>query len=173
MKKKSLSVVLFIVSIGLFCAPLLFKNILHSMQALGIAGIFLINFLGSATLFLPVPGIVSVAIGGSLYNPILVALAASFGSCLGEGVGFLFGYSSKQVFLLEKNKTLSYLLSYTFKSWFGVVVIFLFSAIPNPVFDGIGILAGISGLSLNRFLLIVFLGRLVRNLFIASFGHAL
>jgi membrane protein YqaA with SNARE-associated domain len=169
-KKKSLYVFLFILSTILLFLPLFFKQFFTQASQLGLIGIFLINFFSSATLFLPAPAFISVAVGGHLYNPFLVALLASLGSSLGEGTGFLFGYSSQKTIGFSSNhKVLYHLAKFIFEKY-GTVLIFLFSLIPNPVFDGIGIFAGISSYSTKRFFVVVFLGRFLRNLVISYFG---
>lgn len=170
--QRAFFIVIFLLSTCLILTPLFFKNFLLQVQTFGLAGIFLINFFSSATLFLPAPGILSVVVGGNIYNPFIVALLASLGSALGESVGFLFGYSSHKVINFEKHKLFYHLLSFTFKRY-GVLMVFLFSLIPNPLFDGIGILAGLSGFSPRKFILVVFAGRLIRNIAISYLGHYL
>lgn len=171
-KERIIYSILFLFSIGLLISPLFFRDFMKEVESLGLLGIFFINFFSSATLFLPSPGILSVAIGGSLYDPLTVALIASASSTLGEGVGFLFGFSSKKVLPLERHKILFHLLKFTFEKY-GTIIIFLFSLIPNPLFDGIGILAGIAGFAGSKFLIYVFAGRLLRNIGIAFIGTLL
>ncbi len=175
MKKnnKIVYIFLFLASTLLIFLPLFFKDYMSQFGSLGIFGVFLINFFSSSTLFLPSPAIFSVAVGGNLYNPLLVALFASIGSTLGEGTGFLFGHSSKKTLGFEqKHKVMYYLSNFLFTKY-GIFIIFLFSLVPNPVFDGIGIFAGIASFSAKRFLLAVFCGRLIRNIAIAYFGTTL
>lgn len=161
--------ILFLASTTIIFLPFLFRSQLEHFKSLGLWGIFLLNFLSSATILIPTPGILSVGIGGNLYNPILVALFASAGSSIGELTTFLFGLSSKEILHLTQHKFLSFLNAKSIQKG-GPWLVFLFSFIPNPFFDGIGMLVGMTSYSLVRFLLIVFAGRLTRNLIIAYIG---
>lgn len=146
--------------------PLLFRAQFEHVKSFGLFGILLVNFISSATIFVPTPGILSVGVGGSLYNPLLVAIAASLGSSFGELVTFGFGRSSKKVLNLKRIPFFPSLKN-EFIRKSGPLLVFIFSFIPNPFFDGIGLLVGISSFSLVQFLGLVFAGRLLRNLIVA------
>jgi len=162
-------VALFTVSTILLFLPFFFNIDFKSLTAFGMVGLFLINFFGSATLFLPAPAIFSVAVAGATINPILVAVVAALAGALGESVAYIFGYSSKEVLNLKKHKHI-YKYSKIIVHWKGGILIPLFAFFPNPLFDGLGILAGISDFPIKRFIVYVFLGRFVRNLGIAYLG---
>lgn len=167
---RKLYVFIFILSTIIIFLPLLIPFKLRDFMVLRIFGVFIVNLIGSATIFFPNLSILSVGIEGSHYSPMVVALAASLGSSLGESVGFMFGYSSKEMLELQKKHSIIYKVNNLLFSNLGPLVIFLFSLIPNPIFDGIGILVGMSSFSLKNFLIIVFAGRFLRNLIIASIG---
>lgn len=150
----------------LMFVPLFYKDQLESFKSLGILGIFFINLIGSATIFLPTPAILAVGIGAKLYNPVVVALVAAIGSSVGDSLGLIFGYASKEVLDIKTHPLLSYLGHYFLKKY-GSFILFLFAFIPNPIFDGMGIVAGLAGYSPVRFILITFCGRFLRNLLIA------
>lgn len=171
--KTQLYILLFFISTLAIFLPLLFKDFFVHFKSLGLLGIFFINFFSGATILIPTPGILSVGVGGALYNPILVALAASLGSSLGDGIGFLFGLSSKEILNLKQYRFVLHFEKIIFSKISGTLLIFLFSFIPNPFFDGIGLLAGMSSYSLTKFVSIVFAGRLLRNLIIAYIGSTL
>lgn len=160
---------LFIISTALLILPLFLDIDYKAFTALGLVGLFVINFLGSATFFLPAPAIVSVAIAAGSFNPIIVALVAAVASALGEAIAFIFGYSSAEVLNLKKHKYI-YKVSRALVHWKGGILIPLFSFVPNPLFDGLGILAGISNFPLLKFVIYTFLGRFVRNIGIAYLG---
>ncbi len=162
-RNRFIFIVLFIISTFVLLLPLFFKDQLKNVESFGLFGLFLINFFSSATIFLPSPGIVSVPVAAAIYNPLSVVLLGSLGSALGEGVGFLFGHSSMQVLNGKKHKILYHLNKFIFEKY-GLPLIVIFAAIPNPVVDGLGILAGMAGYPLHKFLLAVLLGRIVRNI---------
>lgn len=170
-KQKLLYIGIFLLSAFFLLSPLFFKVDIGNLKHLGILGVALFNFAASSTLFFPAPGILATGIGGSLYNPILVALAASIGSTIGESVGFAFGHSSRKLGS-GKHKMIDNLLSkYLHK--YGGLVIFLLAFIPNPFFDAVGILAGLTLYPLKKFILFVFLGRLTRDLIVAYVGSTI
>lgn len=173
LKKRLLYVFIFVFSTLLLILPLYFKDQLHYLGAFGLFGLFLINLLGSATIFVPAPVILSVGVAGNIYNPLIVALVSSLGSSLGESTGFLFGHSTRELFKLKHDHKLLYKFFIHIFHKHGAIVIILFSIIPNPLIDGIGIFAGFTGYSLKKFILLVFIGRLIRNIFVAYLGHAL
>lgn len=162
-------VALFAVSTILLFLPFFFDIDFKSLTAFGLTGLFLINFFGSATLFLPAPAIFSVAVAGATINPLLVALIAAIAGALGEAVAYIFGYSSKEVLNLKKHKHI-YKYSKIIVHWKKGILIPFFAFFPNPLFDGLGILAGLSDFPIKLFLLYVFLGRFVRNIGIAYLG---
>lgn len=167
MKKSYL--LIFLLSLIVIFLAFFFQARLLQLKTLGLLGIFLINLLGSATIFLPAPAIASVVAGGMLYPPFSVALVSAVGATLGDGLGFLLGHSSKEIFMLKRHKFLYPTLKDLFHQY-GSIMIFVFALIPNPVFDAIGILAGIFSFSPVRFFILLFLGRLIRNVILAQFS---
>lgn len=154
----------------LFLGIILFLPVFYQIhhqefRSLGLLGVFLLNLIGSAAIFLPSPAFLSVGISATQSDPLIVALVAALGGALGEGTTFLFGYSSHKLLRLEKHKWLKKFKNRVFDRW-GTLVILALSFFPNPFFDGIGILAGISKYPIKRFLLITFIGRLLRYLLI-------
>ena len=161
---------IFGVSILVIALAFIFRDRIAELEHLGLLGIMLINFFGSATLFFPAPGIATVVAGGALYSPIAVAVVSSFGATLGEIVGFLLGHSSKNLFY-KKHHTTFLIINDLFHT-FGGILIFLVALIPNPVFDAVGILAGFFHYPLMRFFVIIFVARFIRNFLLASLGSA-
>jgi membrane protein YqaA with SNARE-associated domain len=156
-------------SLTMVALPLLFASRLKDLKTFGYAGIFLLNFLGSATVLIPSTAIMSVGVGGSLYNPFVVALISSLGSSLGEVVGYGVGYSSEKIANLRRYKRVYKAFTFLFDKS-GELAVFVIAFIPNPFFDVIGIFAGISRFSLPKFLVIVFVARFLRDVIIASTG---
>lgn len=158
-----------ILSIVLIMVAFLFHEKLSEFRSLGLLGIFLINLIGSATLFLPAPGIASVVAGGGIYSPLAVAIIASLGASIGDMVGYLLGTSSKHILLKDKDGYFK-MLTYYFKKY-GALVIILLAFFPNPFFDAIGIVAGVLGYPLKKYFLWMFVGRLARNVLLAFVGN--
>lgn len=165
------SFIILIISIIIIALSFYFRTELSKFTSLGLVGIFIINVLGSATLFLPAPGIASVVAGGFLYHPLIVAIVSALGSAIGDMVGFALGHSSKHIFL-KKNSFWYKIFKETFHK-FGPLFIIVFSFIPNPIFDVVGIFAGVFSYSPVKFFMYVLIGRFVRNLLLAYLGSAI
>ncbi len=163
--------ILFFVSLGLIFLSFYFRDELAKLGSFGLLGIFLINLVGSITLFLPAPAIATVVAGGFLYNPLIVAVVAALGSAIGDFVGYILGRTGKEV-LFKKNSFWYNIFKETFHK-FGAIFIIFFAFIPNPVFDAVGVFAGLFSYSPVKFFVYVLIGRLLRNLVLAFFGHAL
>lgn len=162
--KKLYFVAMVVLSIILFF-PVFFQIRHQEFRSLGLVGVFFLNLLGSATIFLPAPGFLAVGISATQINPLIVAAIGALGAAIGEGTTFLFGYTSTKLFNLERHRWLKKFKKIVFDTWGGVAIL-LFAFIPNPFFDGIGILAGIAHYPIKRFIILTFIGRLLRYIVI-------
>ena len=170
--KTFLWILLGVGSIGIIFLSFVFKERLSEFHSLGLFGIFLANFFASATFFIPAPGIATVVAGGGIYPPFFVGVAATFGAVVGDMGGYFIGLSGKSIITAKKHPKKYEFLIEIFKKW-GGLVIFLFALIPNPFFDGIGLIAGGFGYPTKKFFLYLFIGRLVRNILLSFLGQQL
>ena len=161
-------ILILIISVSVIVSAIYFQDKLSEFRSLGLLGIFLANLVGSATIFLPAPAIVTVVAGGFVYPPVLVAIVATLGATLGDMVGFLLGYSSKKV-LIHKEHELYAKFAGLIKKYGGLLIV-IFAFLPNPVFDAVGIAAGALGYPVAKFFFWTALGRLARNILLAFFG---
>lgn len=164
-------ILIFALSIAFMVGAFVFREQLTQLKSLGLLGIFLINFLGNATVIFPAPGIISVVAGGALYPPFLVAAVSALGGSFGDMVGFSLGASGEGLLVKKDNKWYMR-LERIFKKASGIVI-FLFAFIPNPLFDFVGIMAGAFRYSPIQFFLIMLCGRFARALLLAYFGSAM
>lgn len=164
-------ILIFVYSVLIIVLSFILKDQLASFKALGLLGIFLINFFSSATILLPAPGIATVVAGGALYGTLLVGLLAGLGSALGDMVGFVLGKSGKEIFIKNHHPVYMVLKKHFHK--YGGVIIFAFALIPNPIFDAVGIFAGLFSYNPWRFFVIVLVARILRNLLLANIGASL
>lgn len=162
--RKLYFLLLFVLGIVLFL-PIFYQINHKEFRSLGLVGVFILNLIGSATIFLPTPAFLSVGISATTTNPLLVAFVAALGGAIGEGTTFLFGYTSRKAFNLDKHKVLKKFKKKVFDRWGGMVIL-AFAFFPNPLFDGIGMVAGISKYPIKRFLILTFAGRLLRYIVI-------
>lgn len=161
--------ILLLVSVGTVLLSFYFQDQLARLGSWGLLGIFLINIVGSATLFIPAPAIATVLAGGIIYNPLLVAILAALGAAIGDFIAYILGRSGKEVLFKKKSLWYEVFREMFHKRW-GAFFILAFSIIPNPFFDAVGIVAGIFSYSPIKFFIYVLLGRFIRNLLIAYFG---
>lgn len=155
-----------IFAVGLSVLIFVYRNQLSQIQGYGFVGLFLFNILGSATIFLPTPLFLTAFAAGAIYNPFLVAVIASAGSAIGELTGYAAGYGAEE--LLEKDLKVQRVKKWMDK--YGLWALFFLAAIPNPLFDAAGIIAGATKISIKKYLIVVWLGKLIKFLVISYLG---
>ncbi len=148
--------VLVVIAISVFVFSI--RDRVQEFAAWGYPGIFLITLLANATVFLPAPGVAVVFAMGHIFNPWLVGLAAGTGGALGELSGFLAGFGGQAV--VERTAIYNRILPWVNK--YGGWAILVLSAIPNPFFDLAGLAAGVSKMSVARFLLFCWIGQCIK-----------
>ncbi len=166
-------------SIGIAIVIYATRDVVQKYAEYGYLGVFIISVLGNATLIFPAPSFTVVAFGAVL-NPYFVGILAGCGAAVGEMTGYTLGRGMSPN--LDEGTTVAALgekqmqwlrwLRPKFQRW-GVIVIFVLAAIPNPIFDMGGILAGMARMAWWKFLLAATLGKTVRfTLLSMMFGIA-
>lgn len=143
-----------------------FRDKFIHLQGYGYVGLFILSIIGNATIILPAPVILTTFVAGAVFNPIVVAFVVATGATIGEITGYLAGYGSTD--LIDGDPKLAKV-----KKWmdrFGLWVIFVLAAVPNPFFDLAGIVAGATGVSIYKYLIVVWLGKLIKFGLIAVIG---
>lgn len=170
---KIYAALIFSLSVVLSIAFFVYKDFFREASSFGLIGLFLINLISSASLFVSAPAFLTVIAGGNLYPPLLVGIIASLGAAFGDMISYIFGFSGRKLTRerLERNPKILLLEKY-FKRY-GALIIFLMALIPNPIFDAIGIFAGILNYSPIRFFVIILIGRFLRYWLLAQVGATL
>lgn len=139
----------------------------------GYAGVFLINFIGAASMFLPTPAAASVVGGGAILNSylgipafVLVGVVAGLAEALGEFTGYAAGYGGR--IMIQERPEYRWLQRWMERR--GVLVMFVMSVIPNPFFDIAGAAAGVVRMPLLRFFLAVLAGKIIKDIYLAAAG---
>lgn len=173
MKNKVYAGTVFLLSIALSIAFFEFRDYFRQASSLGLFGLFIVNFISSATFFVSAPAFFTIIAGGNLYSPIVVAVVAALGACLGDMLGFAFGHSGRRLTKkkLDRHKVIRFLEKHFHRH--GALIIFLLAIIPNPFFDAIGILAGVVNYPIYRFFVVMLIGRFIRYWALAQFGSSL
>lgn len=161
---------IFLLSVVLSIAFFVFRDYFKEASSLGLFGLFVVNFVSSATFFISAPAFLTIITGGNLYSPIVVATVAALGACLGDMLGFAFGHSGRRLTKkkLDEHKVIRFLEKHFHRH--GMLIIFLLAIIPNPFFDAIGILAGVVNYPVLRFFAIMLVGRFIRYWALAEVG---
>ncbi|HEU4759851.1 MAG TPA: VTT domain-containing protein [Dehalococcoidia bacterium] len=157
------------------------------LKSLGYPGIFLANFLGTATVFVPVPGLTAagqtlIVLGaGHLFKPGVV-LAGASGMTLAESTAYLAGAVARGVaeerqmpvggrvgqWLHRAADWIDWLMAR-----YGFATLLVLAGVPNPLFEFAGITAGAVRMNFWRFLLAVGIGKTARVILLVIVGQAL
>lgn len=132
----------------------------------GYTGAFLINLIGSASIVVPVPGLAAVCAAAAPavgLNIIALGLVGGTGATIGELTGYLAGYSGQS--FVQRSRYYERVHSLVIRR--GALALFILAALPTPLFDVAGIASGSLGYPLRRFLLWVFLGKIIKFIGIA------
>lgn len=139
--------------------------------------LFIAGFVASITLILPVPMLGMVFMAAAFLNPVGVALAAAAGISAGLWPTYFAGTAGAGVIEKVERSRNGAVRMITSKvlGWFRtrpLFASFLMAAIPNPLFDLAGVMAGAAGVPFRRFLIGSFAGKTVQMLGIALVGYA-
>ena len=159
---RPVQILLLILAVGLSLAIVWFTNQyqqeLRNLGDYGYLGLFVISIIGNATLIIPAPVFVVACAAGMVYGPIGVGVVAGLGSAIGELTGYMAGAGGKA--LIPQGRRYDQL--YHFMQRHGMLAIFLLGAIPNPIFDVGGIIAGALRMKGWKFILAAWAGKAIR-----------
>jgi membrane protein DedA with SNARE-associated domain len=131
----------------------------------GYIGIFIISFLGSILIFIPVPYfpiLITSALNKEL-DPNIIALSATIGAVLAKSSIFIASYYGRN---LLSNKTKSKILPLqNFLAKYGGLAAFVAALLPIPD-DLVYIPLGIAKYSIRKFVLFTFIGKLLYGLIV-------
>lgn len=158
-----LRLVIFIGVIALTVYLYTIRDHVRQLQGYGYAGLFLVSILANATIIIPLPGIMLTSAMGTIFNPLGVAIAAGSGAALGELTGYLAGFSGQG--MIEKSDRYRRILEWMKKKpRLADLTILLMATIPNPFFDLAGMASGALKIPIWRFLLWVWIGKILKML---------
>src|SRR5512139_68041 len=159
---RPVQILLLILAVGISLAIVWFTNRyqaeLRQLGNYGYLGLFFISIIGNATLIIPAPVFVVACAAGLVYGPIGVGIVTGLGSALGELTGYMAGAGGKA--LIPQGKRYEQL--HRFMQRHGMLTIFLLGAIPNPIFDVGGIIAGALRMKAWKFILAAWAGKAIR-----------
>ena len=154
-----------VVAVCIALSPRSPDGFLH-ISDVGYLATFYLNLIGSATIILPLPGVLSVCVAAepSLgLNLVLIGLIGAAGATLGETVAYLAGYAGHNAVTNLR----WYTRIHDLMERRGGITLFFVSFIPTPFFDLAGIAAGALNYPFQKFILYVFTGKAVRLIVMA------
>jgi membrane protein YqaA with SNARE-associated domain len=134
----------------------------------GYFGAFLISLVASATIILPAPGIVVIMAMGAALNPLLLGVVAGLGSAIGELTGYAAGRGGRTLIPAQQQKQFEQIQTLTRR--YGPVLLAVLAAIPFPLFDFAGIVAGMLRIRVVNFLLAVAIGKSIKYVIMILLG---
>jgi len=149
------------------------SNLLMDLfEQYGAIGIFTASIIANASILLPVPfdGLMLLlpTLEHNAVNLVFLALLAGVGAAIGELTSYLIGYFG--IHSLEKYKKQEFLRIQEIREKLynkgGMLLIFIFSAMPFVPFDLVGIAAGIIKYDIKKFFLPALFGKFVRYIVI-------
>ena len=165
---------------------LVWPELTDGLEGLGYASVFLMNLASTATFFFPVPGLTAAAQaliateGADARLPWLVGVLGGLGMAVGEVTAYYAGYLGAELargrelggppalkrFIDRVLRGVHWLIDH----W-GMVTLFVLSAVPNPLFEIAGLTAGSVRMQFRRFFVSVTGGKIVRGLLLAYYGE--
>jgi membrane protein YqaA with SNARE-associated domain len=177
-------VIIMVPSVLLLLLPIWVDLGEERFKGLGYAGIFLANLASTATVFIPVPGLTAagqalIISGGKNLSPIPVGILGGAGMALGEVTAYAAGAVGREFaegrhvggpswFRRAVKSTIrgiGWLMAH-----YGMLTLFVLSAIPNPLFEVAGLTAGSVRMNFWRFMSSVAAGKILRGLILAFLG---
>ena len=159
-----LQIGLLVVAMGGSIAAIPFAG---EIRAVGVAGfllLFILSVQSGALFMLPGFGFASIGAFAIVFgDPWLPALVGTTGQVIGEMVSYLLGATGSP--WIRRQQAYRRVEDWI-KRW-GLLVVFVIAATPNPVFDIAGAVAGAAGLGWRRFFVASWAGRLIKNVLIA------
>ena len=164
--KVSAFILIFLLIIGLNYILHANEAYLLNLKAYGYVGTFLACLLLNATVLFPSSSTAVVISMATVYNPVVIALVGAFGTTLGEFTGYFAGYYGSSI--VEKSLIINKILAVYNR--FPKVAIILFAALPLPLFDVLGIMAGSVKMDKRTFFVLCFIGKGLKMLLYAYIG---
>jgi membrane protein YqaA with SNARE-associated domain len=134
----------------------------------GYVGAFVISLVASATIILPAPGIAVVIAMGTALDPVVLGIVAGIGSAVGELSGYLAGASGRALIPSRQREQFERLHRLTDR--YGALLLLALSAIPFPLFDFAGIIAGMIKIRITTFLAMVAAGKSLKYIIMILLG---
>lgn len=129
---------------------------IKELSSVGYFGLLIACFLTNATMFLPASGIAFTVSAATVLNPVICCLTGGIGTALGELTGYFCGLTGRRI--LHAQSTIFTKIQCGITNY-GFYTVLLFAFLPFPVFDFVGVTAGVSKMSISKYLTACILGK--------------
>ena len=133
--------------------------------------VFLVSLISSSTIFVPTPGTAIMLAAATIWNPLLMGLAAGTGDAIGEMTAYWVGYVGERIIVDEHMP--AYQKATGWMDRYGAWAVFGVALVPIVPFDLIGLAAGALKIKWWKFLLAAWCGNVPRAIVICYIGHQL
>ena len=152
-----------VISITVIALSTHFRDALMAFGQLGLVGLFILSIVGNATVFIPAPAFVVACAAAPIYGVFATGVVSGFGAAIGEMTGYMAGYGGTAV--LPHGQL--YRRLHALMERYGALVIFVMAALPNPLFDVGGLIAGALKMPPLAFLAATAAGKMMRLTLVA------
>jgi membrane protein YqaA with SNARE-associated domain len=155
-----------------------YQFISEQAQAWGFFGIFVIGFVAGISVPLPISYLLMTFTLGGILNPVIVGTAGGLGAGIGGTLVYLLGRGGRRFFpgikAYSVDQEASNKLTVRFVNWAqkrGSIVVFVMSAMFNPVFAPMAIAMGALRFRLAKFFLMCVAGNVLKGLLVSYAGY--
>lgn len=165
--RKVLSVLLGIIFAIMMSAPyILYKEQIQQMALVGYLSVEIACAISNVSILLPSSSTLIVVAAASSLNPMLCVLAGGLGTALGEQSSYICGRIGRKGFDDNGNrekKVLKWMKKHD------ALTVFVFAFLPLPIFDIVGIAAGVLRMNWIKYMVSAVLGKTMK-FFLAVIG---
>lgn len=136
----------------------IFRDNLQKLPITGYIGLLISCVVANSTVFFPASSILYVLAAGTVLNQWLCCLIGGVGSAIGEQVGYFCGCVGSR---MVENTVVYHKVSRWLDAH-GFLTVFIFAALPVPVFDAVGVAAGSCRMKWHIFTIASVLGKIVK-----------
>lgn len=134
----------------------------------GYMGAFLISLIASASIILPIPGLAVIIAMSAVLDPVMLGIVAGIGSALGELSGYIAGATGAA--LIPERHRPHFDRIHVLTGKHGGLIIAVCAAIPFPLLDFAGIVAGMLRMSLTTFIVATAVGKSLKYIVLILLG---
>lgn len=156
-KKIIISILCLCIVLVVIVMSFVYKEEIEQYSTSGYLGMFIACIASTSTILLPAPGILVVIQYAQLLNPFVVIVLGGLGTSIGEMFGYALGRTGKEIIKVKTDNKF-----FCFFNKHNNLAIFTFSLLPLPIFDIIGICAGMTQMHPIRFWVLCFLGKTLK-----------